>query len=77
MKKYRASVTIPIEIEYGYVDNDYIEADSIEEAESKAIESAMSDVTIIGADCSLETATAMVFEVDDEDEVDGEGTENE
>ena len=71
MKKYRASVTIPIEIEYGYVDNDYIEADSIEEAESKAIESAMSDVTIIGADYTEEAVTVMVFEVD------GEDTENE
>lgn len=68
MKKYWVVVNIPVTFEYGGLSEDYIEADSLEEALEIAKDSALEDCTIIGGDVG--EIDAYGWDADEEDEDD-------
>ena len=68
MKKYYVTVNIPVTVEYGGLNDEYIEADSLEEALGIAKDSALEDCTIIGGDVG--EIDAYGWEADEEDEDD-------
>lgn len=67
MKKYRASVGIHIDYEIGYYDDDYIYAESEEEAEEIAKMRAMEDVDVNNA--TFDENDLTIYCVDEVDEV--------
>lgn len=65
-KRYYVTANIPVTVEYGGLNDEYIEADSLEEALEIAKDSALEDCTIIGGD--IGEIDAYGWEADEEDE---------